>query len=166
MQYIVHCIQQSVIYYFCNGDDDGQKNIKKAVGLINNMTTCPVHHIFGTCLCYHYISMLRVKFDLRLKLFYLCWFFNFLCLLGLEDKQTYESTCNLGQKVLRIFTFLTTESLSHGFGGTMALLPTPHPGQSSLVWIRKDPAGLQRCFFGGKGEYLQLPVLSRALSWN
>ena len=70
------------------------------------MTTWPVHHIFGTCLCHHYISMLQVKFDLRLKLFYLCWFFNFLCLLGLEDKQTYESTCNLGQKVLRIFHFL------------------------------------------------------------
>ena len=96
----------SVEYYLCNGDDDGHKNIKKAVGLINKMTTWPVHHIFGTCLCHHYISMLQVKFDLRLKLFYLCWFFNFLCLLGLEDKQTYESTCNLGQKVLRIFHFL------------------------------------------------------------
>lgn len=42
----------------------------------------------------------------QVKLFYLCWFFNFLCLLGLEDKQTCESTCNLGQKVLRIFHFL------------------------------------------------------------
>ena len=91
------------------------------------------------------------KVDLRLTLFYLCWFFNFLCLLGLEDKRTYESTCNLGQKVLRIFTFLTTECLSHGFGTAMTLLPSPHPGQSSLVGIRKDPAGLQHCFFWGQG---------------
>ena len=156
VQYIGQCIQQSVKYDFCNGDNNGHKNIKKAVGLINKMVTWPVHHIFGTHLCYHYISMLWVKFDLRLKLFtfYLCSFFNFLCLLGLEDKRTYESTCNRGQKVLRIFNFLTTECLSHGFGTTMALLPSPHPGQSSLVGIRKDPAVLQHCFFGGKGEYL------------
>lgn len=39
---------------------------------------------------------------------------------------------------------LTTECLSCGFGNAMALLPSPHPGQSSLVGIRKDPVGLQQ----------------------
>lgn len=129
-----------------------QEYQKTSIGLINKMATSHVHHIFGMSLLSLHFYVTKV--DLRLTLFYLCRFFNFLCLLGLEDKRTYESTCNLGQKVLRIFTFLTTECLSHGFGTAMTLLPSPHPGQSSLVGIRKDPAGLQHCFFGGKGEYL------------
>ena len=45
-------------------------------------------------------------------------------------------------------------------------LHSPHPGQSCLVGIRNDPARLQHCLSGGKGEYLSLPGLSRALSCN
>ena len=42
-------------------------------------------------------------------------------------------------------------------------LHSPHPGQSCLVGIRNDPARIQHCLLGGRGEYLSLPGLSRAL---
>ena len=31
-------------------------------------------------------------------------------------------------------------------------LPSPNPGQSCLFKMKNDPAGLQHCFFGGRGS--------------
>ena len=58
---------------------------------------------------------------------------------------------NLGQKVLRILHFLTH--------GTAILQIWYWYGQSCLVGIRNDPAGLPNCFFWGKGDYF---VVARA----
>ena len=77
---------------------------------------------------------------------------------------------NLGQKLLRILHFLSvTECQSCRFGCAEAPLLTL--GWSMLFsWGQKWSSRTSTLFFiffwgGGEGEYLKLPMLSRALSW-
>ena len=77
---------------------------------------------------------------------------------------------NLGQKLLRILHFLcVTKCQSCRFGCAEAPLLTL--GWSMLFsWGQKWSSRTSTLFFiffggGGEGEYLKLPMLSRALSW-
>ena len=51
--------------------------------------------------------------------------------------------------MLRILRFLTHRTSTRGFGTAMA---PPLAHRVCLVGIRNDPAGLQDCFFGGRGS--------------
>ena len=76
-----------------------------------------------------------------------------------------KCTCPVVSSDISIHPICNTVCLcaTYNLGQKIVGTTKPRPGQSLITGIRNDPAGLQYCFCGVKGEYLLLLELLRAL---
>ena len=76
-----------------------------------------------------------------------------------------KCTCPVVSSDISIHPICNTVCLcaAYNLGQKIVRTTKPRPGQSLTTGIRNDPAGLQYCFCGVKGEYLLLLELLRAL---